>query len=1232
MLFGFLADKSEEDCRAIIEDYAEGGQDQGLTRALMRQACGLPVHNEGAGGLPEHIPSGGIAQASSVAPPSISGMPPSSQEVRAREELTVSERLALDRKRELQKEHLALVEHVLSSGSDYISKDAVSRHTRSMWKSRSADTRQKIFEEMLQLGMWQDLGKRGQQASACIPVIETRRSLESIVDLSLADESEHFGELFDADKFRSLLDAPGRDSNFQTLRGYYTAVVQENRRKGRGRESQDVLERRQDAEKQLAKLDSIGNALESLRTTFGTVDAPGTATSLSSSQDYIKQIVVKYSYRTTVRSRRYAGNTSYQMLPRSVRSAVAPQIIMDLDMQAAQWNIMLQIMQKLDVQLDVEAAKFPFLQKYTSDPSGVIESWESSLGGDAKSILLSIMNGAGVPNNVKEDPELISLYKESRIMIWVACHVFASGLEAAVSEKREWPESTAFHYLYSAVEDFVLSAAVEYVKRWSPRHLSLHYDGLMLETRFSCNREKFLNDLNNHVKETTGFCLNFREKHQHDWVHLLKDTSTQENLSQNDHMRILTRNGNCVAVSLAHMIQEYQVLAEMCEEPSDANRNAQRLKYRRYLDVLDAYNARCQPSKKRFLAPHLGLVLVPGQVSLLHVTAAGVPHCLGLRVEEDEKATVFDGFLQYTTTVQNLRICLKKCLPDGLMVTYVICSDQPEPLSDSRAVLMELRAGASPARSFIESLADQQGAPTVSRNTASSSSSTGNGAPAHRRRIFGKTTPLRFSVRAHTHGQVLGQVELPQAASQSSGLDDMQGLDAEANCVEEETLTVLPCRALLDCLAAEIEFLKKKILENKLTHCPVCPWRAFGRQRHLVTHFQRYHTEKAYFYCANSKKQFKLVTALWDHACLQQGRTNNLLQRSAEILRSSVQPPLSKTTAGQNADRCLRLVLDIPAPRFVNCQALPKDLAVRRIGVYYYTQAFAEVIFRQALDCGASFCETHSRVAHTVTASGTELCSLLPSWIITWEKIMDDIFNSEIVRSMQRDLIQQCYLWNEFATLSIDCTFRLMMALLGQVSYRAPGSVRNEQAIPAGDMLHALCTVRGKFGSVLAMEPISGESAGSMATMLLKVFKHQYLQQVQVVVVDDPSKAMLVKFQEICPCLRGLALDPMHLAFVYEATQWRKRTPGSRFLRAILRAVCGRHAVYNADGVFYEGEAVAEDRVLSDARALILSGELPQRIAQRLLDVVDTAVIDGPVDYITHLSALSALFPDEAGF
>ena len=107
---------------------------------------------------------------------------------------------------------------------------------------------------------------------------------------------------------------------------------------------------------------------------------------------------------------------------------------------------------------------------------------------------------------------------------------------------------------------------------------------------------------------------------------------------------------------------------------------------------------------------------------------------------------------------------------------------------------------------------------------------------------------------------------------------------------------------------------------------------------------------------------------------------------------------------------------------------------------------------------------------------------------------------------MESEQLHQCYVAGEFQTLSIDSTYRMMMALLGQTSYRASKAKKASQAIPAVDMVHALCTIRGKTGAVLRLCPLHSENSENIANMLSDVFSSIQLHQVLHVITDDPSK------------------------------------------------------------------------------------------------------------------------------
>ena len=113
-----------------------------------------------------------------------------------------------------------------------------------------------------------------------------------------------------------------------------------------------------------------------------------------------------------------------------------------------------------------------------------------------------------------------------------------------------------------------------------------------------------------------------------------------------------------------------------------------------------------------------------------------------------------------------------------------------------------------------------------------------------------------------------------------------------------------------------------------------------------------------------------------------------------------------------------------------------------------------------------------------------------------------------------------------------------------------------------------------------------------------------------------------------------MALDPMHLVFVYEAAHWRKRTTGSHFLRKILSRLCDRaSSTVTKTPIFYSGEVIGdEDDDVRETRYLILSGGMRAAIAEQYVKNIEEAVIDSANSLCMHLAALTASYPQDVEY
>eukprot|EP00438_Fugacium_kawagutii_P031302 Skav215324 [mRNA] locus=scaffold1788:60702:61796:+ [translate_table: standard] len=129
------------------------------------------------------------------------------------------------------------------------------------------------------------------------------------------------------------------------------------------------------------------------------------------------------------------------------------------------------------------------------------------------------------------------------------------------------------------------------------------------------------------------------------------------------------------------------------------------------------------------------------------------------------------------------------------------------------------------------------------------------------------------------------------------------------------------------------------------------------------------------------------------------------------------------------------------------------------------------------------------------------------------------------------------------------------MCIKGQASYRASAAARNQACFGDDEALRRILTVRGQTGAVLAIRLIKGEDAQEVARCLRESLPASSHRQVRYIMSDSPTTKLLEALQQVFPHLQGLALDPVHLAIVYEYAQWRKRTPGSKILRQVLNKV-----------------------------------------------------------------------------
>ena len=261
------------------------------------------------------------------------------------------------------------------------------------------------------------------------------------------------------------------------------------------------------------------------------------------------------------------------------------------------------------------------------------------------------------------------------------------------------------------------------------------------------------------------------------------------------------------------------------------------------------------------------------------------------------------------------------------------------------------------------------------------------------------------------------------------------------------------------------------------------------------------------------------------------------------------------------------------------------------------------------------------------------LSTLYPSTTRHWLPIVESIAFSEALSRRFDRIYKTLEDDKEWLYVSVDATLRICMKLKGQESYRRPKGVRNAAPFADDTAWRKLLTVRGRSGAVLMMQPVISEKTEHVSEAFTQHFSSTALTMIQYIATDSPSPKFFEGMADICPNLKGMCLDPIHLAIVYEYAQWNKRTPGSKQLRRLLHKVISVCRRFPSDtwGDLYTG---AESRPLNQeetlARSEIWDLSMRRNRAIQILDALDySEPFVTRVSFIRSLAALCALYDKE---
>jgi len=225
---------------------------------------------------------------------------------------------------------------------------------------------------------------------------------------------------------------------------------------------------------------------------------------------------------------------------------------------------------------------------------------------------------------------------------------------------------------------------------------------------------------------------------------------------------------------------------------------------------------------------------------------------------------------------------------------------------------------------------------------------------------------------------------------------------------------------------------------GRLVHaCKRCPRRVFPTVPALIEHIEKCHMQECRYTCSGLK-QWMTILAIYDSDMLDGVAPKNLLARSAECIRSTVWPPLSGSK--NNVNDFIRLILDGSGPRFVRADQVATSYTLRRLDNIHYSLPFAHFMVRELLLSKGRLAEALRRYHARMGEHDNLLGNIFPMHGKTMWGIVHDIFSLSTFSVLKAKLLHELYCCGEFESLSMDCTVKVALLVMGQPTLRHSGT------------------------------------------------------------------------------------------------------------------------------------------------------------------------------------------------
>ena len=311
---------------------------------------------------------------------------------------------------------------------------------------------------------------------------------------------------------------------------------------------------------------------------------------------------------------------------------------------------------------------------------------------------------------------------------------------------------------------------------------------------------------------------------------------------------------------------------------------------------------------------------------------------------------------------------------------------------------------------------------------------------------------------------------------------------------------------IMASLKAEVTQVTVQQQQQPATKCPFCPFRNFRRPNRLANHLEKHHTATNR-YCPSGTKQFKIACALFDWNRIRRQTCCTLLRDSVDLLRKSIDPPLSSTS--NVIDKDIKMVFQGDGPRFQGREFIDDSDVMRRCGNAYYTHDFATLFFQSMVVNNSNLVRTKDELIARTCEAQNPLASLYRSTSRYWWPIVEDVMTSPSVCRLSSELVKDLVSIREYESISVDDTVKICMPIVGQVLPRRSQRL-SAKVIVFRDQERYRCvfTTRGRSGCLLDLLPQPNNKDENMITAIVKSVPPEANDQVTFVSADRCSSEL----------------------------------------------------------------------------------------------------------------------------